>query len=209
MHDATPAPASEAQPDDAELDDDFDAELEDDDLYDQLMANTTLPEPPHPINWYLLTADEAEAEWLALNQWVDQLRRTYGLPVAVIPPLWYRHPELVWELSALHLHWIASYDPEQDGSGPIAWHTDFQLAQDRLRYWTATCGTRLNYDRPTRQATWPGETPQAPIEDVLILDRAEDFVAFVAADVQARQDIEDDFIRAKQAADRARDNEPG
>lgn len=96
MHDATPAPASEAQPDDAELDDDFDAELEDDDLYDQLMANTTLPEPPHPINWYLLTADEAEAEWLALNQWVDQLRRTYGLPVAVIPPLWYRHPELVW-----------------------------------------------------------------------------------------------------------------
>ncbi len=91
MHDATPAPASEAQPDDAELDDDFDAELEDDDLYDQLMANTTLPEPPHPINWYLLTADEAEAEWLALNQWVDQapphLRPSCsGHPATLVPP---------------------------------------------------------------------------------------------------------------------------
>lgn len=33
-------------------------------------------------------------------------------PVAVIPPFWHRHPELVWELSALHLHWLCAYDPE-------------------------------------------------------------------------------------------------
>ena len=63
-----------------------------------------LPEPPHPINWNLRTADEAEAEWLELNAWVRWLRHTYGLAAAVIPPSWHRHPELVWELSALHLH---------------------------------------------------------------------------------------------------------
>ncbi|WP_336992417.1 hypothetical protein [Leucobacter sp. VD1] len=194
---------------DDELGDDLDAEIEDDDLYDLVMASTVLPEPPRPINWNLLSSGDAEAEWLALNQWVDQIRRTYGLPASVIPPFWYRHPELVWELSALHLHWIASYDPEQDASGPIAWHTDFALARERLREWVATCGTRLDRDRPTRQTTWPGETPQPPIEDEVIANRMEDFIAFVAADVQARQGIEDDFIRAKRAADRARDDEPG
>lgn len=192
-----------------EVSEHLDPEIEDNDLYDLVMARTVLPEPPRPINWYLLTSGDAEAEWLALNEWVDQLRRTYGLPASVIPPFWYRHPELVWELSALHLHWIASYDPEQDASGPIAWHTDFALARERLREWVATCGTRLDRDRPTRQTTWPGEEPQAPIEDELIPNRAIDFVDFVAADVQARQDIEDEFIRLKRAADRARDDEPG
>lgn len=187
----------------------LDPEIEDDDLYDLVMARAALPEPPRPVNWNLLTSGDAEAEWLALNEWVDQLRRTYGLPASVIPPFWYRHPELVWELSALHLHWIASYDPEQDASGPIAWHTDFALARERLREWVATCGTRLDRDRPTRQTTWPGEEPQTPIEDELIPNRAIDFVDFVAADVQARQDIEDEFIRLKRSADRARDDEPG
>ena len=72
-----------------------------------------IPEPPHPINWNLLTSEEAEAEWLELNRWVDWLRRTYGLPASVVPPFWHRHPELLWELSALHLHWLSAYDPEQ------------------------------------------------------------------------------------------------
>jgi len=69
--------------------------------------------PLHPINWNLLTADEAEAEWLDLNAWVNWLRATYGLPPTVVPPYWHRHDELVWELSALHTHWLNAYD--QDG----------------------------------------------------------------------------------------------
>ena len=67
-------------------------------------------EPPHPVNWNLLSADDLEVEWLALNDWVAWLRRTYGLPASVVPPFWHRHPELVWELSALHLHWLGAYD---------------------------------------------------------------------------------------------------
>lgn len=184
---------------------DFDPEIEEDDLYDQLMAGTALPEPPRPINWNLLSSGDAEAEWLALNQWVDWLRRTYGLPASVVPPFWHRHPELVWELSALHLHWIASYDTDQSASGPIAWHTDFTAARDRLREWVATCGTRIDRDRPTRQTTWPGEDTQGPIEDETITDRAEDFIDFVAADVQTRQKIEDEFLRAHRSANHAFD----
>jgi hypothetical protein len=95
---------------------------------------------------------------------VDWLRRTYGLPASVIPPFWHRHPELVWELSALHLHWLCAYDPEQNGSAPLGWHRDFADARAALRDWVAACGTRLDRDRPekTRQTVWPGEDPASP-----------------------------------------------
>lgn len=182
-------------------DEDFDDDaVEDADFFGRIAPGPVLPEPPHPINWNLLSAGDAEAEWLALNQWVDWLRRTYGLPAAVVPPFWYRHPELVWELSALHLHWIACYDPEQDGSGPIVWHSDFVAARDRLRDWVATSGTRLDSDRPTRQTAWPGEPPTPSVEDVVIADRMEDFSEFVAADVKRRQAIEDEFLDASISA---------
>ena len=41
-------------------------------------------EPPHPVNWNLLSADDLETEWLELNRWVDWLRKTYGLPASVM-----------------------------------------------------------------------------------------------------------------------------
>ena len=154
-----------------------------------------LPEPPHPINWNLLRADDAEHEWLELNSWVNWLRRTYGLPASVVPPFWYRHPELLWELSALHLHWLCAYDPEQNGSAPLGWHRDFADARGRLRDWVAASGTRLDRDRPTRQTVWPGEEPAEPVEDILIANRDEDFVKFVIADVARRREAERDFYR--------------
>jgi len=153
----------------------------------------SLPGPPHPVNWNLLTADEAGPEWAELDRWVNWLRHTYGLPASVIPPFWYRHPELLWELSALHLHWLCAYDPEQNGSAPLGWHRDFADARQRLRDWVAACGTRLDRDRPTRQTTWPGEDAAEPVEDIVIADRAEDFRLFVRADVAWRQAAEDAF----------------
>ncbi len=172
-------------------------EPDEDDLFDDdldAVAPSTLPEPPHPINWNLLSADDAEQEWLALNEWVTWLRRTYGLPASVIPPAWHRHPELVWELSALHLHWLGAFDPEQDGSAPLGWHADFAEARDRLREWVAASGTRLDRDRPTRQTDWPGEEPSAPGEETVIEDRADDFVTFVMADVARRRARENAWL---------------
>lgn len=148
-------------------------------------------EPPRPINWNLLTGDEAEAEWLDLNAWVNWLRATYGLPPTVIPPYWHRHDELVWELSALHTHWLNAYDPEGSPSAPLAWHRDFADARNRLREWVSTCGTKLDRDRPTRVTTWPGEASAASAAEELIEDRDADFVAYVLQDVSARRRIED------------------
>jgi hypothetical protein len=159
-----------------------------DDLDTPLIA-----EPPHPINWNLLSADDAEAEWIELNRWVTWLRRTYGLPASVVPPFWHRHSELVWELSALHLHWIGAYDPDQHGSAPFGWHRDFADARQRLRDWVAVSGTRLERDRPTRQTAWPGEPPADTVEDVTIDDRDEDFVQFVVEDVARRREAKAGF----------------
>lgn len=150
---------------------------------------------PHPVNWRTLTAEDAEYEWLALNEWVDWLRNTFGLPASVIPPYWHRHPELLWELSALHLHWLGAYDPAQHASAPIGWMVDFHAAQTRLREWVALSGTRLDRDRPTRQTTWPGEDPEPAAAETPITNRDEDFVAFVIADVNRRADAEAEFLR--------------
>lgn len=148
-------------------------------------------QPPRPINWNLLTADEAEAEWLDLNAWVRWLRTTYGLPPAVLPPFWHRHDELVWELSALHTHWLNAYDTDGSPSAPVAWHRDFADVRNRLREWISTSGTRIDRDRPTRLTTWPGDEPVEPAGEVVIADREADFVQFVIEDVAARRDVAD------------------
>lgn len=149
-----------------------------------------------PINWDVLSAEDAEATWFDLNEWVDRLRRTYGLPPAIIPPLWHRHPELVWELSALHLHWKSSYEDGASPSAPLLWHRDFTEARTRLREWVAGSGTKLDRDRPTRQTAWPGEDPLDPGTEVVIVDRDSDFGTFVADDVADRRAREERGLMA-------------
>ncbi|MFH5824736.1 hypothetical protein [Georgenia sp. AZ-5] len=143
-------------------------------------------EPLAPINWNLLSPEDAQVAWLDLNVWVNWLRHAYGLPPTLIPPLWHRHDELVWELSALHTHWLACYDPGASPSAPIAWHRDFADARNRLREWVATSGSRLDRDRPTRTTTWPGEEATETPEERVITNRDADFAAFVADDILDR-----------------------
>jgi hypothetical protein len=163
---------------------------------DETADGPTTPEPPRPVNWNLLTAEQAEAEWIELNRWVNWLRRTYGLPASIIPPLWHRHPELVWELSALHVHWLCAYDPDQHGSAAVGWHRDFAEARQRLHDWATNCGTRLDRDRTTRQTSWPGEDPAPAVEDTIIKNRDEDFISFVLEDTASRRAAEEQFYAA-------------
>ncbi len=146
--------------------------------------------PPTAINWNLLTADEAEYRWRDLDAWVKWLRSSFGLAPTIVPPYWHRHDELVWELSALHTHWLACYHETAGPSDPIGWLSDFAEARDRLRDWVAICGTRLDRDRPTRQTSWPGETPEHSSGEVEILDRDQDFEVFVPDDLRQRRRIE-------------------
>ena len=168
-----------------------------DEAFDDMPEPSFKPEdetaPPRPINWNLLTSHDLEQELLALNRWVNWLRWEYGLPASEVPPLWHRHPELLWELSALHLHWLSAYDAEQDGSAPFGWHRDFADARGRLRDWVAASGTRRDRDRPTRRTPWPGEEHSQQVVEQVIHDREADFVEFVLEQVQAREGAEDAF----------------
>ncbi|MHB1538677.1 MAG: hypothetical protein ACYCUM_11400 [Solirubrobacteraceae bacterium] len=101
----------------------------------------------------------------------------------------------MWELSALHLHWLSAYDPSQHASAPIGWLADFQAAEERLRGWVALSGTRLEHDRPTRQTVWPGENAEPPATETPIVDREEEFTAFVIADVARRRADEAELPR--------------
>ncbi|MAM53597.1 MAG: hypothetical protein CMH35_01885 [Microbacterium sp.] len=151
------------------------------------------PEPPRPVNWNILTAAEAQVEWLELNAWVNWLRHEFGLSVNVVPPYWHRHPELVWPLSALRQHYLNAYDKKQHGSAPFGWWRDFWAFIPQLRDAVTACGTKLNTDRPTRQAVWPGEDDLPPVTETIIPNRDADFTQFVKEDVARRQAIEDEF----------------
>jgi len=149
-----------------------------------------LERPPESLNWNLLGADDADREWHDLDAWVTWLKVTFGLPPSIVPPYWHRHDELVWELSALHTHWLGCYHETASPSAPIAWMRDFADARNRLHDWVAICGTRLDRDRPTRQTVWPGEKGVELAGEISIADRRHDFEEVVRADVLRRKGAE-------------------
>ena len=158
--------------------------------YDYRGVTDLLERPPESLNWNLLGSEDADREWRDLDAWVTWLKVTFGLPPSIVPPYWHRHDELVWELSALHTHWLSCYHETASPSAPIAWMRDFADARNRLRDWVAICGTRLDRDRPTRQTVWPGEKGVELGGEVSIADRRGDFEEVVRADVLRRKAAE-------------------
>ncbi len=160
--------------------------------------------PPRPIVWAGLSSDEAEFEWLRLNEWVEDLRHTFGLPAQIVPPFWHRHPLLVEHLSALHTHWLTAYDPDQHGSAPFGWIRDLDEWKQRMREAVAMLGTRLDADRPHQLAPWPGEPDPDPDDTpppVNLTDRYEDFVTYVLWYVDRRKTLEDRYYQIIADAD--------
>ncbi|WP_166355920.1 hypothetical protein [Phytoactinopolyspora limicola] len=159
-------------------------------------GDTTSTTPRHPVNWDRLAADEAEREWLTLNQWVDWLCTTYRLPTSVVPPYWHRHPPLVWELAALHHYWTDVYHSPHRGSAALDWHREFADCRARLHHWVAAAESTTEQDRPARM-TWPDAQPRAaPSREragaTLPGQRGDprhntDFILFVADDVNRRR----------------------
>jgi hypothetical protein len=156
-----------------------------------------LPDVPHPIDWMMLDAEEAEAEWLDLNAWVEWLRHRFVLSAAIVPPYWHRHWALVEHISALHTHFLGAFDPDQHGSAPFGWLRDFGDWCLRIREVVATIGTRLDADRPDRPVLWPGEPANdaaTGLPHVNLSNRYEDFVAYVIWDVTRRKAEEDAYL---------------
>lgn len=143
--------------------------------------------PPHTVNWATLSAEQAATEWMVLDEWVYWLRDNFGLTPQELPPLWHRHSELVWELSALHTSFQAAYAPTANPGASLVWMTTFGTARTRLKRWVQDCGAELTQDRETRHTTWPGEPPTPSPAVVAVTDRAADFRIYVAQDIAARR----------------------
>lgn len=75
-----------------------------------------------PVVWSRLTPHEKATTWRALAEWVGWLRGRYPL-ARQVPLCWWRHPELVEELTAL---WLAWRDAYVEKGAPLAagadWH---------------------------------------------------------------------------------------
>lgn len=148
------------------------------------------PEPVVPVNWNTLDSERAEQEWWQLDAFVYWLRDDFGLTPQELPPMWHRHTELVWELSALRTSWLAAHGEDAHPGSPLMWLRDLGESRRRLRDWVQRCGTTLTEDRPTRRTTWPGEQAATSPAPVAVTDRAADFAVFVSDDVARRRQIE-------------------
>ncbi|MET1086625.1 MAG: hypothetical protein ABWY04_05840 [Arthrobacter sp.] len=116
---------------------------EDDDLTAELFRSAF--RPPGTVTgvtyrWRELTAARARNAWGDLAVWVRWLVATYQLTTSVVPDCWWRHTEIVAELYALHRAELASYDRDDPGLGPLAFHERLPHAVERLRTHTRTAG---------------------------------------------------------------------
>jgi hypothetical protein len=75
-----------------------------------------------PWTWRSLTGAAAARQWHELAEWVGWVRGRYPL-ARQIPPCWWRHPELVEELTALWLAWKDAYATKHAHlAAPADWH---------------------------------------------------------------------------------------
>lgn len=110
-------------------------------------------------NWRAMTDAQAPEEWASLRDWVEWFTSRYRVPVSTVPTCWWKHGELVEELSALHCSHRAAFDPTDNGNGPIGWHERLALALPRLtRAYAGGCSEEHRSPRPRN---WAGATDEA------------------------------------------------
>src|SRR4051812_14313636 len=91
---------------------------------EELLADRDTPPggPQRPVVWAQLTPAEAMRTWRALAGWVGWLRGRYPLATQV-PLCWWRHPELVEELTSVWLAWRDAYvEKGAPLTGGADWH---------------------------------------------------------------------------------------
>lgn len=84
------------------------------------------------VNWRTLQEADAPAAWDRLRAWVQWFTVRYRISESVVPVCWFKHGQLVEELSALQTAHSAAFDPSDAGFGPIGWHERLNLAIPRL-----------------------------------------------------------------------------
>ena len=101
--------------------------------------------------WRDMDADRARTLWAELADWVGWLRGRYPL-AGTLPGCWWRHPELVEELTALYRAWTGAVAGGTAGTyNAIEWHDRWLPGVlTRVKTWgIERCAhQRTHYDRP-------------------------------------------------------------
>ena len=94
-----------------------------------------------PLTWRHLDADQAGDLWDELVDWVEWLRRRYGLSHSKLPGCWPNHPVAVEELTALMGSYTAAYQALSTKDGVVVRYHDTMIVWHRLELWS--CLSRL------------------------------------------------------------------
>lgn len=127
--------------------------------------------------WRSLSARQAETLWRQVADWVGWLRGRYPL-ARQIPPCWWRHPELVEELTALWLAWREAYvEKSAPLTAAIDWH-DRWLPGFLRRIGTGGWNLACEGEHKERLAS---------LYDGRCVDDEDAFAAHVSSDVAGRR----------------------
>lgn len=86
------------------------------------------------VNWRTLNDADARVAWIELRSWIEWFTVRYEISESVVPACWFKHGDLVEELSALHIAHTVAFDASDAGFGPIGWHERLSIAIPRLRH---------------------------------------------------------------------------
>ncbi|MCR2764995.1 hypothetical protein NQ152_15930 [Microbacterium sp. zg.B48] len=110
------------------------------------------------VNWRHLSDADARAVWGELRGWVEWFIIRYRVPESTVPACWWKHGQLVEELSALHTAHTAAFDTSDTGFGPIGWHERLSLALPRLtRAYAGGCSNGHRDITPRSTGSAPDE----------------------------------------------------
>ncbi|WP_417564151.1 hypothetical protein [Microbacterium sp.] len=132
-----------------DLDDILAAQLSD--FAPSVRGGSSAPIGAHVVDWRTLKDAQAPAAWNSLRAWVEWFTIRYRISESVVPACWFKHGQLVEELSALHTAHTAAFDPSDAGFGPIGWHERLSLAIPRLSK-AYSGGCARGHDEPKPRA---------------------------------------------------------
>ncbi len=108
------------------------------------------PAAPTPFRWDELSATELSSTLRELGAWVTWLTARFRLDA--LPPCWFRHSDLVEELTGLWLAWLGAYEREARADEPVRWLDWLHRARSRFAHYSPRCGVGAHKEFQTPPA---------------------------------------------------------
>ncbi|MEU6034139.1 hypothetical protein ABZ801_01880 [Actinomadura sp. NPDC047616] len=96
------------------------------------------PPPPGPVDWVALSGPERRRTLHELATFVESTVLHYKMPLAILP-CWWRHPEVIEELTALWQVRKETFRPGVKPSATMQWHDALYKVRDRVSVFLSSC----------------------------------------------------------------------